>query len=69
MSEIMEDAGGNKFLQSPGVLQKLLAALNECNEYIFNFLLFFPGIFNELIHFLLLFFKKDGVKSLFLMDW
>jgi len=31
LSEIMEESG-NRFLQAPGVLQKLLTALNECNE-------------------------------------
>lgn len=31
LSEIMEESG-NRFLQTPGVLQKLLTALNECNE-------------------------------------
>lgn len=33
LAEISEETGGNRFLSVPGVLQKLLAALNECNEW------------------------------------
>ena len=31
LSDIFED-NGNKYLATPGVIQKLLTALNECNE-------------------------------------